>query len=449
MKKTKIKENLLLAIIIVVIISITAIIALIISLKKEKEENVIPSIKTIENIVDTENTESIENTNQEINISEDKYYMLEDIVTIYYSTINKNSYRSRDGSTSYDETSTKERISNIISKEYIEKNNIKIDNIYDYLPNIEESVSFMPKYIKVEEGIGVDKYFVNGILIYLSNTDKECTEVNLYVNIDNKNGTFSIEPILTEITDIRNVQINNEEELIEDKTINKYTYRKLGEEEKSKRKFNTVKLLLQRKSKELYDIFDEEYRNKKFGSYEAYVQYINSIYEKIQNMKLTKYSVTQEDGYTQYVCIDNYGKYYIFRNTNVNDMTILLDTYTIDLPEFTNKYRQAKEQEKVGLNVERFISAINDEDYKYAYNLLDEVFRQNNMPTQESFENFIKLNFYKNNEVEHKEVNKQGDTYIYEIGLIDAENSNAEKDVTIIMKLEEGTKFVMSLSMNN
>lgn len=445
MKNKKIKRKLLTAIIVVVIIIIIAIIALVISLKKAEKENIIPPIKTTEDIADAE---SEENTNQEINISEDKYYMLEDIVTIYYTTINKNSYRLRDGSSTYEEESTKERISNIISKEYIEKNNITIDNIYDYLPELEESVTFMPQYINVEEGMEVDKYFVSGILIYLSDTDKECTKVNLFVNIDNKNETFSIEPILTEVTDITDVQINNEEEPIEDKTINKYTHRKLQDEEKSKRKLNTVKLLLQRKSKELYDMLDDEYRNKKFGSYEAYVQYIDSNYEKIQNMKLTKYSVTQEDGYTQYVCLDNYGKYYIFRNANVNDITILLDKYTVNLPEFLEKYEKANEREKVGLNIERFISAINDRDYKFAYDKLDEIFKQNNMPTQEDFENFVKANMYENNTLEHKTVEKQGNTFVYELNLKDADdNLSNTKPLTVIMQLKNITDFVMSFSI--
>lgn len=83
-----------------------------------------------------------------------------------------------------------------------------------------------------------------------------------------------------------------------------------------------------------------------------------------------KYKVNELEDYTQYVCIDNHGKYCIFRNRTSIDKDIILDTYTIDLPEFIEKYNKAKPEEKVGMNIERFVNAINDKDYKYGYGLL-------------------------------------------------------------------------------
>ena len=118
------------------------------------------------------------------------------------------------------------------------------------------------------------------------------------------------------------------------------------------------------------------------------------------------------------------------------------------MPEFTEKYNKAREEIKVGYNIERFISAINDKDYKYAYNLLDEIYRKNNIPTLDDFEEYVRRNMYDNNKVEHQEVDKQGNNFIYEIKLKDANDENSEeKSMTIIMQLKEGTDFVMSFSM--
>jgi hypothetical protein len=51
------------------------------------------------------------------------------------------------------------------------------------------------------------------------------------------------------------------------------------------------------------------------------------------------------------------------------DYKLILDEYTIDLPEFTEKYKKAAPQEKVGMNIEKIISAINNKDYgKYRFN---------------------------------------------------------------------------------
>lgn len=50
------------------------------------------------------------------------------------------------------------------------------------------------------------------------------------------------------------------------------------------------------------------------------------------------------------------------------NFTVILDTYTIDLPEFTEKYTKASDEEKVLLNIQKGFTAINDKDYRYVYN---------------------------------------------------------------------------------
>lgn len=433
--KLNTKKIVLIAISIVIII-IVAVGSIIILRNKEKKEPVY-----IEKV--QEEASQPKETRKQTQIDESKYYEITQLIRRYYGVLNKNNYMNRDGESFAEEQAVKESIYDIISKEYIKKKNITVEKIYENVPDINETVTFVPYDMEIIEGMGVDQYIVSGALIYMLDNDKY-SEVKLLVNVDNRNKTFSIEPI----TNDENNETNDIEE-IEKNDNNTFEPTIMDNQELAKEKFNNLKLLILRKNEKLYNMFDEEYRNKKFVNYEGFVQYVEDNYQRLSTMYLTKYKVDELDDYTQYVCIDNYGRYCIFRNKTATDVDILLDTYTIDLPEFIEKYNKAKEQEKVGMNIEKFINAINEQDYKYGYELLDNVFKRDNMPTQQDFENYVKNNMYENNVLEHNEVNKQGNTFVYELGVKDKNNEDAEtKGLTVIMQLKEGTDFVMSFSMN-
>lgn len=129
--------------------------------------------------------------------------------------------------------------------------------------------------------------------------------------------------------------------------------------------------------------------------------------------------------------------------------TLILDTYTIDIPEFTDKYNTATDQEKVILNLNKFMLALNDGDYKYAYNVLDDSFKTNNFPNYASFETYAKSNFFSNNTFDYAEFgNTAGTYYTYTVNITDAsgESSNTTTK-TFIMLLEDGTDFKLSFNV--
>ncbi len=441
MKSKSSKIILLVISIVIIIIVIIAGVILMLNNNKKSNSTYIEEPKTEEKDKDIE-------VKKQLNIDESEYYDIAKLVRGYYGLLNKSNYMTRAGESFAEEQSVKESIYNVISKEYIERENITVEKIYDYVPDINETVTFVPDEMEVSEGMGIDKYLVSGTLIYTLDTEKY-SEIKLFVNVDHKNKTFSIEPMSEQEQAQEKIEINNSEEEIAKNNNNNFEPSIMNQQELVMEKFNNLKLLMQRKSKKLYNMFDEEYRNKKFGNYQGYVQYIEDNYQRISTMYLTKYKVDELDGYTQYVCIDNYGRYCIFRDETVIDVAIFLDTYTADLPEFLEKYNKAKEQEKVGMNIEKFINSINEQDYKYGYEHLDEVFKRNNMPTQQDFENYIKNNMYENNSLEHNDVEKQGNTFIYKLAVKDANNEQSEqKNLTVIMQLKEETDFVMSFSMD-
>ena len=145
--------------------------------------------------------------------------------------------------------------------------------------------------------------------------------------------------------------------------------------------------------------------------------------------------------------IDPNNKYYIFNETAVMDYTLMLDTYTIDLPEFTEKYENNSNVIKAGLNIQKVFDAINDKDYKYFYNKLDSTFRQNNFPTEESFKDYVEKNF-SNNQLVYDNGKESGDLYIYDVTVSEGTESNKQAvKKTFIVKLLEGTDFVMSFNV--
>ena len=438
MEYLKRKKTLILLMIIVVIIIISIVVALLLLTTSNNEE------------VASNNTVSEENNNEteaEPQINETKYYNITNVVRTYLGALDKSKYILSDGTNYSEDESTKESIYNLLSTEYIESNNITVENVYDYVKDVNENITFVPLDMRISQGQNVDKFLVYGNIVYMDSQDLE--KVYVIVNIDNTNNTFSIEPINSEeISNINDFKFESTLNTIEKNYSNTYLDNNMSDEDISKEKFNNFKLLILRKSEDLFNLLNEEYRNKKFGDYNGFSQYIDSNYDRLRTINLSMYQVTEEDGYKQYVLLDQDDRYYIFKETSENKEEIFLDTYTVDLPEFLDRYNGADDEYKVGYNVEKFISAINDGDYKYAYNLLDETFRRNNYPSQGDFENFVKTNFFENNEIQHNNVEKQGNQFVYGITIINKDNEAERKNITVIMELGEETDFVMSFSID-
>ena len=433
--------------IIIMIIVIAIIIAITIGLL------VLNSNKNTNNVdlgASSNNVQSEEenNTNQEEEqkISTSKYYNIGKVVRTYLGSLDKSKYILADGTNYSDDESVKQYIFDMLSTEYIEENNVTVENVYDNVKDIQETVTFVPLNMKIEQGLGVDKFLVYGDIVYM-NSDK-LERLYLIVNIDNINNTFSIEPVNEEIENMEDYELQSLLTEISGNNSNAFNNTEMSEEDISKEKFNNFKLLALRKSEDLFNSLNEEYRNKKFGDYNGFSQYIDSNYERLRTINLSKYQVTNDKGYEEYILLDEDDRYYIFKGTSGNQDEIYLDTYTVDLPEFLERYNEAEEGYKVGYNIEKFFSAINDKDYKYAYNVLDDVFKQNNYPTQADFESFVRDNFYDDNKVNHKNVEQEGSLFVYNITLQNKDNASEQKNLTVIMQLGEGTDFAMSFSID-
>lgn len=259
---------------------------------------------------------------------------------------------------------------------------------------------------------------------------------------------FSIEPIYEKYNSIEEIKMRNFDTNIKENNENKIIQTVSNYEESVKEYIDLYKRLALGAPEQMYNLLDEEYRNTKFRSVENFKNYIAKNKQKIIGIKAEKYQATKNDEYTQFVCIDQNENYYIFREYAVLNYKVILDTYTIDLPEFTEKYAKATNEEKVLLNIQKCFEAINNKDYEYVYGKLDETFKKNNFKNESGFENYIKNNFFEKNKMQPIKAEKQGEFYVYDLNIKDNSKTDSKSfNKKFIMQLKDNTDFVMSFNI--
>lgn len=379
------------------------------------------------------------------------YLIIKSSLNQYISAINQNStsYYGYDTNNNYTIIVDKEIINtniyNILSENYIKKNSINIENVRNFVYEIKEDCFYIPiKIYKKLETQNIKIYAIYGVIEDMDYNP--ITESYILLNIDEKNSTFSVEQLENK-EQFNNIEI---EEIvsIEEKENNIYESARLIDEDLIKDYFTTYKRLALGYPEIVYNNYlDEEYKTKKFNSVDNYKKYVEENKDAIESIDIEKYNVEEQDDYIQYIGIDQNEKYYIFNVNSITDYKIILDSYTIDIPQFINKYNNASDVQKVGYNIQKCIDAINDGDYLYVYDKLDNTFKTNNYNNKENFIKYIKNNLYKKNEIENVSTSNEGEMYIYNIDIKNAENYDERKNMTVIMKLGRNTDFTMSFNM--
>lgn len=423
------KKKILIAISVVLFLIMVCIMIIYNSTKKQKIEDELPA----EIIVEEEINSVLEPVTRKNN-----YYVVKNCLESFY--MNCEELDSEDSvSAVYDMLDTK----------YINYKNITKDNLTKKVPKIKDSVVHITNMYVSEQSASFYVYIVEGALREKSSSD--ITNFKVIVQTDAINTTFSIllEDYINELgVNLKegNTLILKEVKNIEANDNNTYKYKNINEQTYIEDLFDHYKEEIIYNAQLAYNRLDEEYKNARFSSLEEFSKYAKSNTKKNVMAKVDKYQKTEEDGYTQYVYLDQNENYYIFKVTSIMSYSLILDTYSVDLPEFLEKYNSASTTEKVGYNIQKCIDAINDKNYAYMYNKLDQTFKENNYKTLDSFENKIKKNLFDINKVEDVKALNEGDTYIYKMKVVDTSNTDKSVEMTVIMQLLEGTGFVMSFS---
>lgn len=433
---------------VLIICIILAILLIVIILINNRNKNNQGISETQESIEIMKNETVQEEAEQIINIEE--YIEVKNCANAYLNAININNsaYYGYDENGDYTNLMTEEDINanmyEVLSAEYINKNSINTENIRNYVYAIEEDCFFVPVEL-IEKGSNenIKSFGVYGIIV--SQEYEMLMEGYIIINIDEGNNTFSIEQVANK-DELNNIEIEVPD-IIEEKNNNVYTAIGTTYEDIIQGYIDDYKRLAIAYPELAYDNFlDEEYKSKKFESVDEYKEYINENRDKIELLAPEKYEVSEQDNYTRYLILSNSGQYIIIKAETPSKYKFILDTYTIDIPEFTEKYNSSAEQQKVALNIDKFIQALNAADYKYAYNCLADSFKNNYFKTQEEFETYAKENFYKSNTITYNQFNIQGEYYTYSVTITNQE-TNEGINKTFIMQLGEGTEFVLSFDI--
>lgn len=428
-KKIIILLAILLIIMVIIILSILAL------LRSEEEDNNI-----IYEDIETDGSEGDEFTD-DIQKVEDAniFYSISFCIEKYYDNLYNQDLD--------DETlnEKKQNLYNTLSKKYIEENSIDVNNVLDKVEQIENQVVFTATKIETITAMDYQVYRVEGIIEDTVDETKALENRFFIVSIDSNNTTYDIYPLdKEEIESLDEVSISKEMDPIEKNDNNNFIIINTGYNELLVKYIKYYQNLVNKDAEKAYDLLDEEYKEKRFGNIDNFIEYINLKKNTLEDITVQKYSIDTKDDYEQYTIVDTNNNYYIIEEYSVMDFKMILDTYTIETQENIEKYNALSDTDKLSANIQKVIEAINNKDYNYVYNKLNEEYKNNRFPNLEEFINYINNNFYDVNLIGSGTANLDGDVYISRIQI--TSNQSEIKQVTILVRLLEGTDYEISFS---
>lgn len=337
------------------------------------------------------------------------------------------------------EKEKREAIFATLDTDYINKNKITVNNLSNYI-EIDRSEVKNCKVIEMKV-IKNDQFQVYGVHVKVDKKDEYYK-----VMLDEYNSTWKIQPI-TNCNNINEIQLNINDDIsqIENNKVNVYSYVRVNDGEMAEKYFKEYQQLMLNDYDTAYNKFSEEYRNKRFGNVENFKKYIEKNKQEIGKLYITKYLTTENGKNLDYVCKDQYGNIYTFETKGVMNYTVKLDNYTIETDKFKNTYKDAKDEDKVAMNIDKWVSMLNNRDYTAAYKVLDETFRNENFGSEENFESYMREQYPLHYVVHQEEIKKESNAYVRKVVLVDSTGeTNFQNENNIIMQLKEGTEFVMS-----
>lgn len=435
--KTKIKKIIIMIAILICIVSIGIICNLLLERNNSSDYVETEFENDTSNIIINTELNNVNNRN--------RYYAVKNILGKYISSITEQGKES-----TYNMLNPKFISEFGVSKENVLKNveSININDLseeeYD---NLEVTVNIDNMYSK-ESSVNITTYFVYGKFEY--NIDIEPNDFSIIVETDSINNTFYIYPskyiqkYFKQTEDLE--EYNTDIQEIEENDYNTFEFINVEDATVIMDYLSKYKNMLIEDVKKSYDMLDEEYRDAKFENESEYEEFINNNKERILSISIKGYKTNKKDDYTEYVFIDQNNNYYVFKENYIMNYKVLLDYYTIDSTEYIKEYESADISNKVALNIQKITQALNVKDYDFIYDKLNDQFISNNYTSLEEFSNYMNKEFNDRYEVEYLNSEEKAGTYVQNIRL-NSTSSDSTINVTIIMKLNEGTDFEFSFSL--
>lgn len=350
-------------------------------------------------------------------------------------------------------------VMNVLDKNYINNNGVTTSNVINKLKISDSGVNFFATKVYSKE-ISFDheyKYWVFG-KSYIENSGFYTEQ--FIVNLDLFNKTFKITPVGKSTEEhFKNymeniIHTDTGETKIADENVtsidanenNKFSIYEGNDGIKNAiENYAKYYYLMQVYDKEgAYDLLDNKYKNAKFSNKNEYVNSEN-VWKDV-NIELVRQTYDNEK--TQYIGIDKNGTYYIFYESSPMDYKVLLDSYTVPLEETVNKYNESNDIEKACMCVKTIEEMINNKDYQTMYSRMNSIFKENNFGAEQSFESYIKNNYYTNCKFDFVSYKASEDSYIINIKISDLNSEDEFFETKYVVKLGDGIdNFEYSFSL--
>jgi len=197
--------------------------------------------------------------------------------------------------------------------DYAQKNNITADNILSKVEDLNTAnIVFNIKQVYMQDDYTYPIYYVYYTLIDLEHT--KFTDCYLTIYVDIVNQTFAIIPINNE--DYESIVASGKQvaaKAIEQNSYNTYLIASIEDDTTAMMHFDNYKYTVEEDYKQAYNLLDETYRNKEFGSVEAYKNYLDQ--NDITKVVMSSCDVEFDGDSVQYICTDKNGNKYIFTET--------------------------------------------------------------------------------------------------------------------------------------
>lgn len=453
------KTKLIKIAIIIVIIQIIVILGVLYYISNKKKNNA-TNFNNENNIEINNEEENIyvippidDNTNKIERVKDNKvFYNVENCVKKYEMFINMN-YNLKENELGQPSTAVECNINNekdkkeavllLLDGDFINKNNINSNNIQNYI-NFTTNEDISVEALKINEIINDSALKIYSIYARKGNNVKK--EDTYYIVKIAFGDVFSIYPLkgYNDIDDIKSV--DNSMTNIEKNIRNSFVkIDKINEGQIATKYFQEYKDLLLNNNELAYNKLDINYKEKRYGNINEFIEYINQNKRNIELMQVYKYETMKENENCIYKVIDRYENVYYFVESYPKEYKVFLDNYTIMQTDYAKDYDNANKFGKAKYNLINFISMVNTKDFNAIYNHLDATFKQNNFRNVDELENNIKNNMYLINSVEINESNNS-QYYVFKCKLINQENKDNVKDMTVVINQTDGRNFTMSFS---
>lgn len=322
--------------------------------------------------------------------------------------------------------------------------------------NLESSQKFYIEDAYYQE-IEVDveaKIYIYGRLFYNNYANNKTMYIILNTNYDNMLYDEKIEKDGITKTEYDRIISNLKEQTTTTKlssydSSKKFTLKNATDEDIITRYLEYYQNMVLYDTKDAYDLLNDDYKNKRFGSYNSFEEYVNDYNQTIENLTLEKYGMSYGEATTKYIAQDTKENYYTFECKSVLDFDIQLDNYTIEIDDYKAKYNALTDQQKAAICLSNVIQMINTKDYENLYKKVDETFRSKNFPTVDEFKNYINNRYYYYNIVSNTQARMDSNIYVLSFDISSGNNTAAEtKKANLLIQLGNDTEFKISFVNN-